>query len=159
MLQKVTTNAIAETIRVGSVGALLLAAACHRAPVEQETSRAQQVETRPTPPRQPNGVPAIDGKHFAEEAMYRGACVDPPQGGGGCWSVRLFPDGSAEHMYVDALSRERYEIDGQAVVLRTSEGKIVRLESADGFLTIGDYKFVPPGQPDPMESSPAYIVQ
>lgn len=136
------------------LGALLFAS-CHRSPSDQRTSSARSA--REVPPRQPNGVPAIDGEHFAEEAMYRGACVDPPQGGGGCWSVRLFPDGSAEHMYVDVLSRERYAIEGKAVVLRTQEGKIVRLESGDGFLTIGDYTFVPPGGASPSASTPAYV--
>ena len=125
--------------------------ACHSSPGEQREPVARSA--RPVSPRAPNGVPAVDGKHFAEEAMYKGECVYPAQGGGGCWSVRLFPDGRAEHMYVDVLVRERYEIDGSAVLLTTGKG-VERLESKDAFLSIGPFRFMPPGE---TVETPAYI--
>lgn len=115
---------------------------------QRATAPASAVQRRAA-----NGVPAIEDNHFVEEAFYRGECFETAQGGGGCWSLTLLPDGTAEHMYVDVLVRERYQIDGRAVVLRTRKG-VERLESTDGFVTLGSYKLVPPTTTAPASSAP-----
>jgi hypothetical protein len=93
------------------------------------------------------GAPALspDGKRFAADTKYQGACA-PAGSRGGCYALTFHPDGSAERLLLDATESGKYRIEGKAVLYRSTmpEAQEERFESTDGFRTLGaDYHYAP----------------
>lgn len=126
--------------------ALGLAACSNSATTSPATppgSGAEEPHGAPTPA----GAPALsaDGKHFAADAKFQGECA-PAGGRGGCYVLTFHPDGSAEHLLLDATERGTYRIDGKAVIYKSTlpDAQDQRFESSDDFRTLGkDYRYVP----------------
>ena len=103
-----------------------------------------------TPPGPPAaGTPALsaDKKRFAADTKYQGKCASPAgRGRGGCYVLTFHPDGTAEHLLLDATESGTYRIEGNAVIYRSTlpDAHDDRYESTDGFRTLGaDYQYAP----------------
>jgi hypothetical protein len=98
-------------------------------------------------PSQSAGAPGLsaDGKRFARDTEYKGSCA-PAGSRGGCYSFTFHPDGTAEHVLLDATAHGTYRIEGKAVLFKMTapDAQEERYESADGFRTLGaDYHYIP----------------
>lgn len=107
--------------------------------------------TKPAPPpttgSSADPLLTADGRWFASERLYQGACA-PAGTRGGCYSITLRPDGSYRHMLLDAALAGTYVIAGDQVTLTPSspaEPQTMTLSSDR--MRLGDYAYQPPAPP------------
>lgn len=105
----------------------------------------------PPPPtiQQPTGDAALtaDGKHFAMTRKYQGECM-PAGSRGGCYWISLEPDGSYQHMLLDAAVRGTYEIKGDQVELTpTGEMPPQAMTLSADRTKLGDFEYQPYVEP------------
>ncbi len=100
----------------------------------------------------PGSRPRAPRAQRRQEALCRGHEVSRQvrlpagRGRGGCYVLTFHPDGTAEHLLLDATESGTYRIEGNAVIYRSTlpDAHDDRYESTDGFRTLGaDYQYAP----------------